>query len=99
MVREIAPGKRTLIERDGTEFELPYQHSVELHPRDDGAWVSLNTPMSGSLFVLRDLEERPDAVVVHLGAELGRHGPPGVGRPGDPSPEASGYPFPRRDDG
>jgi hypothetical protein len=99
MAGEITAGKRTLIERHGNEFELPEQHTVELQPHNEETWVSLNTPQSGSLFVLRELEQRDDAVVVHLGAELGRHGPPGVGRPEDPLPEATGYPFPSRGGG
>jgi hypothetical protein len=89
---EIIEGKKTLIEHNGNEFELPDQHTVELQKRDDGAtWVSLNTPQSGSLFVVREREERDDAVVLHLADELGRHGPPAVG---DMIPEATGYPFP-----
>ena len=94
MTGEIVEGKRTLIEHNGEEFELPYQHTVELQKQVNETWVSLNTPQSGSLFAVRELEERDEAVVIHLGSELGRHGPPGTGRIGDPLPEARGYPFP-----
>ena len=95
MASEIMQGKRTLIERNGTEFELPYQHRVELiEPLDESLaklWATLSTPGEGSLFSV-DLEEREDSVVLHLRNELGRHGPPywGEGR----GPEARGYPFP-----
>ena len=77
MSREIVEGKRTLIEGNGVEFELPDRHGLELiEPMDDSLgkqWVTLNTPGEGSLFSV-DLEEGEDAVVVHLQRELGRHG-------------------------
>jgi hypothetical protein len=87
--------QRTLIERNGAEFELPYQHRVELiEPLDESLgklWATLNTPGEGSLFSV-DLEEREDPVVIHLRNELGRHGPPYWG--GERPPEVRGYPFP-----
>jgi hypothetical protein len=46
----------------------------------------LTALMQGSSFQLRKLEELKDRVIVHLGPELGRHGPPGG--------EELGYPFP-----
>src|SRR5688572_7294267 len=95
MAGEIIEGKRTLIEHQGREFELPHQHTVELKEveLDEGnqTWVNLATPLEGSTFYLRDLEERDDEVVVHLGSEIGHHGPPGMG---EKIPEARGYPFP-----
>jgi hypothetical protein len=94
MSGEIITSKQTVIEHNGNEFELPEQHTVELQEQAKETWVSLGTPQSGSLFVVRELEERDDAVVIHLGSELGRHGPPGSTRIGEPLPEALGYPFP-----
>jgi len=91
---EIAEGKRTLIERNGKEFELPDQHTARLIVAVDESgkqWVSLNTPGEGSLFAVDTVEERGDAVVIHLGAELGRHG---LGSFGDRASEPRGYPFP-----
>jgi hypothetical protein len=92
---ELVEGKRTLIERNGKEFELPYQHRVELiEPLDDKLgelWVTLNTPGEGSLFSV-EIEEREDSVVVHLRNELGRHGPAYWG--GEQPQRIRGYPFP-----
>lgn len=93
---EIIERKRTLIERNGKEFELPKGHRVELiEPVDDSLgklWVTLNTPGEGSLFSV-DVEVRDAAVVLHLRNELGRHGPAGWGRE-EPPPRIRGYPFP-----
>jgi len=94
VVGEIVEGKRTLI-NNSAEFELPFQRKVVLEevPLEDRTetWVNLSTPLEGSTFHLRELEERDEAVVVHLGSEIGRHGPPGMG---EQVPEARGYPFP-----
>jgi hypothetical protein len=87
MASEIVEGKRTFIERGGHVFRLPERHTVKLVALGDGTkMVSLTALMQGSSFQLRKLEELKDRVIVHLGPELGRHGPPGG--------EALGYPFP-----
>jgi len=90
---EIRPGKRTLIEHNGREFDLPSRHTATLYRGRNGpeTYVALNTLQMGSIFLLRNLEERDDAVVVHLGDEMGRHGP---GAFGDAVREPLGYPFP-----
>jgi hypothetical protein len=88
MSGEIVAGKRTLIERDGREFELPNRHEVELSDGDEqGRFVSLRAFAQGSTFRLAELEERGDRVIVHLGEEVGRTGPTGVDK-------IIGYPFP-----
>ena len=56
--------------------------------------MTLDTPGEGSLLTVDRLEERDDAVVVHLGAELGRHGPAYFASV-EPAPEIRGYPFPQ----
>jgi hypothetical protein len=95
----VTEAKRTLIEHNGHEFELPYQHTLELKDVDVGegrteTWVNLNAPMQGSTFHLREREERDDGtVVIHLGGEIGRHGPPSVGE--GPPIDLRGYPFPQ----
>jgi hypothetical protein len=96
MASELVEGKRTLIERNGDEFELPYQHRMRLLESvgEEAAetWISLSTPGDGSLFRVRDIEERDNEVVVHLGSELARHS---IGT-GPVIRETRGYPFPRR---
>jgi hypothetical protein len=88
MSGEVIAGKRTLIERDGREFELPYRHEIEVSGGEEqGRLVSLRALLQGSTFQLAELEVRDDSVIVHLGEEKGRHGPPGVN-------EIIGYPFP-----
>ena len=84
MASEIIEGKRTLIERDGQEFELPRGHSANLT-------VGLSTPSEGSSFAVREIEIRDDAVVLHLREELGAHG---LGSFGDVPAETRGYGFP-----
>jgi hypothetical protein len=86
-------GKRTFIEHHGNVFELPApHHTIELEDLSDGTTMAmLNTPMEGSSFQLAAIEELDDRVIVHLGSEFGRHGPPGMG---DNIPELHGYPFP-----
>jgi hypothetical protein len=87
MTGEVLAGRTTLIEHNGNEFELPDRHKIELQEAPDGeTWVSISTPQSGSLFAVRELEDRDGAVVVHLADEKGRHGPPGFSEP-------LGYPF------
>lgn len=83
---------RTLIERDGQEFELPQGHTIDIY-RGQATYVALDAPGGGgSIFTVRgQLEERADAVVVHLGDEMGRSGPAVFG---DFVPEATGYPLP-----
>jgi hypothetical protein len=80
---EIVEGKRTLIERDGQEFELSPGHSARLT-------VGLSTPSEGSSFGIRRLEIRDDAVVLHLREKAGDHG---LGSFGNVSSEIHGYPF------
>jgi hypothetical protein len=99
MAGEIVTGKRTLIERHGKEFELPHGHTAYLTGAVDQSgrqWVTLGTPGEGSLFEVDQLEERgDDAVVVHLGAELGQHGLAYfVGEQHKAPKEFRGYPFP-----
>jgi hypothetical protein len=80
-----------LIERDGRVFELPDRHTIEFY-EGSVRYVALNAPgAGGSLFTLQDLEEREDAVVVHLGVELGCADPASFG---DVMREATSYPFP-----
>jgi hypothetical protein len=49
MAGEIRQGKRTLIEHNGREFELPHQHTVELREVEleegNQTWVNLSTPL------------------------------------------------------
>jgi hypothetical protein len=95
MTSELVPGKETLIEWDGMEFPLPEQHAVALLPTaGEPKWVSLRTPLEGGLYEFRGLDEFIDRVVVHVGAEVARSGPPAVVAEGEPIPEPRGYPFP-----
>lgn len=88
MGSEIVAGKRTSIEHRVQVFELPDRHTVELVDLGDGTtMVNLTALMQGSSFHLRELEELDDRVIVHLGGELGSHGPPNA-------EEVLGYPFP-----
>ena len=93
MVGEVRLGKRTIVEHEGREFELPEQHRIEMYAGKDAreTYVSLSTPGEGSLFRLRDLEQRDDAVVVHLGEWMGSSGPASFGFK---VAEPTGYPFP-----
>ncbi len=84
MSGQIIEGKRTLIEYEGHEFELPQGHTVLLV-------ASLNTPAEGSSFKVRECELRDDAVVLHLGEKEGDHG---LGTYDDKAPELHGYTFP-----
>lgn len=82
---------KTLIERDGPEFELPRGHTLDIY-NGSTANVAVGAPGGGgSLFTVREIEERGDAVVVHLGDEMGRSGPATFGHV---VPEVTGYPFP-----
>jgi hypothetical protein len=67
MVGELREGMRTLIERDGQEFELPQGHTIDIY-RGQATYVALDAPGGGgSIFTVPgQLEERADAVVVHL---------------------------------
>ncbi len=91
VVNEIVEGKRTFIERDGNVFELPSRHTIELTQGTSGTTVAMSAFAQGSQFGLASLEELDDRIVVHLGPELGRVGPAGMG---DSVPEPTGYPFP-----
>lgn len=90
---EVRPGKQTLVERGGTEFEPPDGHTVALYEGAGGpeTYVALDTPQAGSLFHVREIEERGDSVVVHLGEWMGSHGPASFG---SHVAEPTGYPFP-----
>lgn len=90
---ELRPGKRTLIERSGHEFEPPEEHEITLMAgrRGEETYVLLDTRYSSSLYLVREIEEREDAVVVHLGDEMARSGPAGFG---GVVPEPIGYQFP-----
>lgn len=82
---------RTLIERDGREFELPRGHTFDVY-EGRVTYVALDCPGGGgSLFAVREIEERGDERVYHLGDEMGRSGPAGFG---GVVPEVTGYPFP-----
>lgn len=87
--RVLVPGKETVVRAPGADwaFHLPERHTIEVS--DDV--VALATPLEGSTYELRGMEEVDDEVVVRLGAELGRHGPPSS-RP--EVAEARGYPLP-----
>jgi hypothetical protein len=88
MTGEIIEGKRTLIERDGREFELPFRHEVELTNGDEQSrFVHLRAGVQGSTYRLGDVEQHEDRVIVHLGDWIGHHGPPG-------KDAVVGYPFP-----
>jgi hypothetical protein len=82
---------RTLIVRNGHEFELPEPHEISLY-EGDGTYVVLTAPNGGgSLFAVDEIQERADAIVIRLGREMGGHGYASVG---DVVPEVTGYPFP-----
>lgn len=82
---------RTVVVRNGHEFELPERHTIRLF-EGDGTFVVLDAPGGGgSLFAVSEVQEREDAIVVRLGDEIGKHG---HARAGDVVPEVTGYPFP-----
>jgi hypothetical protein len=81
---------RTLIVRDGQEFELPEPHTISLY-EGDATYVVLDAPDGGSLFVVSEIQERGDAIVVRLGDELGMHG---YASADEVVPKVAGYPFP-----
>lgn len=92
MASEIVEGKRTFIERGGHLFELSERHGIKLIDLGDGTtMVNLDAGMQGRTFHLQELAELDDRVVVRLGPELGRSGPPSYG---DEGGEPLGYPFP-----
>jgi hypothetical protein len=91
MTGELQEGRRTLIVRDGEEFEPPEPHTISLY-EGDGTYVVLDAPGGGgSLFAVDEIQERGDAIVVRLGDEIGRQG---YASAGDVVPEVIGYPFP-----
>jgi hypothetical protein len=91
MTGELQEGTRTLIVRDGEEFELPEPHTISLY-EGDGTYVVLDAPGGGgSLYAVNEVQERGDAIVVRLGDEIGRNG---YASAGDVVPEVTGYPFP-----
>lgn len=67
MADEIVDGKRTLIERDGQEFELPRGQSAKLT-------LGLSALSEGSTFGVRTIEIRNDAIVLHVGENVADHG-------------------------
>lgn len=94
MADELKPGFRTVIERDGDEFELPPRHTIDVYAGRNGeaSYVCLGAHARGSsIFTVRAIEERGDAIVVRLGSVMGTTGPAGFG---NYVPEPTGYPFP-----
>ena len=80
----------TLIDREGHEFELPRGHTLDLF-RGGVTYTVLGCPgAGGSLFTVREIEQRGDALVVRLSGEVGRSGL----RRSRRVPEPTGYPFP-----
>jgi hypothetical protein len=88
----IVAGKETVIRRRGAtwEFHLPHGHEIQLDPSNQ--IVMLSIPSQSSGYVLDGLEETAEEVVVCLGEEHGRSGPPTVGD--GPISPALGYPLP-----
>jgi hypothetical protein len=82
---------RTIIERDGREFELPDGHTLDIFTGST-TYASLDAPLvGGSLYTVREMEERGGDLVVHLGDSMGESGP---GSWGNVVAEPTGYPFP-----
>lgn len=94
MAGEIVEGKRTFIERNGHEFELPDQHTADLEPYDGAQTIALHTPGAGGTYWVRSVDEEADRVVVHVGDPLIETGQAGAAGEGQPLPEVTGYPFP-----
>jgi hypothetical protein len=94
--RTIVAGKETVLRRRGADwsFHLPERHTVEL--TDDGHYINVATPQESSLYKVDRVDDSdPEEVVVFLGEEHGKAGPPSFG-PG--VAEARGYPLPEIQD-
>jgi hypothetical protein len=82
---------KAFVERDGREFELPRGHTLDLY-HGRVIYAALDCPgAGGSIFTVRDIEDRDGDTVVHLGDEMGRSGPAAFG---GVVPQPTGYPFP-----
>jgi hypothetical protein len=87
--------REIVVRRPGADwsFTLPDQHTIDVD--QDARLVSLGAPMQGSVFELAGVEQTDEESIVLLGAELGRHGPPGTG---PKVPKVAGYPLPEIQD-
>jgi hypothetical protein len=85
---EFVPGKRTFLERDGVEFELPEGHQVELIG-DEYVSLSAGQAAGSGVYRLNRCEQDESRVLVHVGDEKGA-----VPAVANPLPHARGYPFP-----
>lgn len=91
MPDQLFPGRRTLFERNGKEFELPDPHTAKL--LDAGKLVSLSTPFEGGTYWVTAIDRADDLVVVHVGDAFGEHHA-GLARDSGQPPPFRGYPFP-----
>jgi hypothetical protein len=84
-----------LIARDGREFELPLAHWIHFYrgANEHVSYVMIDSPEHGaSLFRVSEIEERSEAIVVHIADEIAAHDP--AGSRGEPVSPLNGYPFP-----
>jgi hypothetical protein len=84
-----------LIARDGREFELPLAHWIHFYrgANERASYVMIDSPVHGaSLFRVSEIEERSEAIVVHIADEISATGP--AGSRGEPVSPLNGYPFP-----
>lgn len=84
-----------LIAHGRREFELPVAHEGLFFgsAKDHMSFAVLDAPEHGaSLFRVSKIEERPEAVVVHVTDAIASTGP--ASSRGDPTAPKNGYPFP-----
>jgi hypothetical protein len=92
---QIVPGRETVVRRSGADwsFSLPYRHEIEVDP--GAGFVQLRTPDTATMYQLGGIEEADEEVMVKLGPELARSGPPSMG---DVVLAPLGYPLPEIQD-
>jgi hypothetical protein len=84
-----------LIARDGREFELPLSHWIRFYrgANKHAGYVMIDSPEHGaSFFRVSEIEERSEAIVVHIADEIAATGP--AGSRGEPVSPLNRYPFP-----